>query len=253
MEVVQRSETGLVGLDCEFRSADELECGSSVTQSKSKGEIDHALESLARELEQGKSSALVEYLKTMARFHRYSLGNQLLIWNQNPEATHVAGFQTWKKLGRFVKKGTKGICIRAPIVRKKTNDDLPESEHLFGFRRSYVFDIAQTEGKELVEFSKVAGEPGLYLNRLQQFAESNGIVIEHSAEMNGAEGWSHGGKITLREGMNSAEEFSTLAHEIAHELLHQGPEKNTKEKKVRETEAEAVAYVIPSVPTSLRQ
>ena len=83
----------------------------------------NAIEQLRQALEEGHSGRLREYLAAMARFHRYSLHNILLIASQKPNATHVAGFRAWHKLGRFVKKGEKGILILAPIIRKKSEDN----------------------------------------------------------------------------------------------------------------------------------
>ena len=78
-----------------------------------------AIEQLSQALEAGHSEKLREHLAAMARFHRYSWHNIMLIASQEPTATHVAGFDAWHKLGRFVKKGEKGILILAPIIRKK--------------------------------------------------------------------------------------------------------------------------------------
>lgn len=92
--------------------------------------IEKQLESLSDALESGKSETLTAFLSTMARFHRYSLGNVLLIMTQFPEATHVAGFHTWKSLGRFVKSGEKGIAILAPMLlkpRDEGSDSVPPS------------------------------------------------------------------------------------------------------------------------------
>ena len=89
----------------------------------------NAIEQLKQALERGHSETLKEYLTAIARFHRYSWHNIMLIASQKPTATHVAGFHTWHELGRFVKKGEKGILILAPIIRKKaTNADDVESE-----------------------------------------------------------------------------------------------------------------------------
>ena len=79
--------------------------------------VSKAIEELSQSLERGHSETLRNYLAAIGRFHRYSLRNVMLIASQNPAATHVAGFHTWHKLGRFVKKGEKGILILAPIVR----------------------------------------------------------------------------------------------------------------------------------------
>jgi N-terminal domain of anti-restriction factor ArdC len=84
-----------------------------------------AVDELAGALEAGHSEALTQYLTAIGRFHKYSLHNVMLIVLQKPAATHVAGFHTWHKLGRHVRKGEKGITIFAPMVRRKRE---PESE-----------------------------------------------------------------------------------------------------------------------------
>jgi hypothetical protein len=95
-------------------------------------------------LDAGHSEALAAYLKAIGRFHRYSLHNVLLIASQKPDARYVADFRTWNALGRFVKKGEKGIMILAPTVRHKAQNDqeLPEeiSRPIAGFRAAFVFD-----------------------------------------------------------------------------------------------------------------
>ena len=78
-----------------------------------------AFNELVEAVEAGKSQKLVEYLKAMGRFHNYSLGNAILIGFQKPDATNIAGFRTWQKLGRHVKKGEHGIAIMAPIVWRR--------------------------------------------------------------------------------------------------------------------------------------
>jgi hypothetical protein len=86
-----------------------------------------AIEELSQALERGHSEKMKEYLAAMARFHRYSLYNVMLIASQRPDATRVAGYQKWREFGRFVKKGAKGIFILAPILARKTAEqDSPE-------------------------------------------------------------------------------------------------------------------------------
>jgi N-terminal domain of anti-restriction factor ArdC len=99
-----------------------------------------ALDRLGALLDAGKSDQLTALLKTMARFHRYSFHNVCLIASQRPEATRVAGFHTWRSLGRFVRKGEKGIVILAPIVGRRSDSDEDESKRIVGFRAAYVFD-----------------------------------------------------------------------------------------------------------------
>src|SRR5882672_5223928 len=132
-----------------------------------------AIEQLVAALNQGRTETLRNYLAAIGRFHRYSLRNVMLIASQNPTATRVAGFHTWHKLGRFVKKGEKGILILAPIVRPKSQSveqtEPDESSTPVGFRAAYVFDTSQTDGQELPEIGNVNGDPREYRDRLGKF------------------------------------------------------------------------------------
>jgi len=206
-----------------------------------------ATEHLVATLNAGHSEALTGYLKAIGRFHRYSLHNVMLIASQKPNASYVAGFRTWSQLGRFVKKGEKGILILAPIVRRKAENDEDHQEasaSVAGFRAAYVFDVSQTDGQELPHIGIVQGQPREYHERLRAFAEAQGISVEYSSEIAPARGVSSGGRIKLLPGQSDAEEFSTLAHELAHELLHRGDRRGTTSRRTRETEAEATAFVV---------
>jgi hypothetical protein len=191
---------------------------------RTKDAINHLIEAL----EAGHSEVLTQYLSAMARFHNYSFGNVMLIARQKPDATYVAGFRTWNSLGRFVRRGEKGILILAPMIGRKkgdaapeVNDDAKDSQaQLYGFRAVYVFDISQTEGKELPTLTEVHGDVSGYRERLVKFVEAQGVALNYSDEIAPAKGLSQGGKITLLAGMEPAEEFSTLVHEIAHEMVH---------------------------------
>jgi hypothetical protein len=102
-----------------------------------------ALDKLAALLDEGHSDRLTALLKTMARFHKYSWHNVALIASQCPTATRVAGFQTWRTLGRFVRKGEKGIAVLAPIVTRRHSEDVDEDgKSVVGFRAVHVFDHA---------------------------------------------------------------------------------------------------------------
>ena len=210
----------------------------------------NAIEQLRQALEAGHSERLTEYLAAMARFRRYSWHNVILIASQNPKATHVAGFHAWNKLGRFVKKGEKGILILAPIVRKKSENngeaERDESSVAVGFRAAYVFDISQTDGQPLPEIGRMNGDPREYREQLVRFVNEQGVALEYSDDIAPARGVSEGGKITLLPGQSPAEEFATLAHETAHELMHRDVCRSNTTKRIRETEAEAVAFVVCS-------
>ena len=206
---------------------------------------DDALTDLAAHLALGKSEELTKVLNTMSTFHNYSFGNCMLIARQKPDATLVAGFRAWLKLGRCVRKGEKGICILAPMVGKKEADDgSGETREVFGFRAVHVFDVSQTEGEELPEVNKISGDPGEKLGKLHATSETLGIALSYDDDLGGADGVSKGGHIVLVRGLSAAEEFNTLAHELAHELLHRGSDRRTLSKAVKELEAEAVAYVV---------
>ncbi|MDX2119006.1 MAG: ArdC family protein [Planctomycetota bacterium] len=217
---------------------------------------DHALETLADALKSGESEQLTRYLSMLAKFHRYSFGNVLLILSQMPDASHVAGFNTWKQMGRFVKKGEKGIVIIAPMsIRPKSDDQIEPREPSDGqapsspskptlrFRGVYVFDVTQTDGQPLPEPTRVEGDPRHYLAAIKEQVAKRGITLDSSDLPPGADGVSRGGRISIRPGLEPANEFSVIVHELAHELLHRG-EQRPASKTVRETEAEAVAFVV---------
>ena len=214
--------------------------------------VDTALEELSEKLAQGCSEAFMAYLSAMARFSTYSTGNLLLLLAQRPKATRVAGYRTWQRLGRQVKRGERGIAIVAPIVFRRRGDEIRprgppggESERsLLGFKPAYVFDVAQTEGRPLPEPTRANGDPHGHTERLKGFVTSNGIKLEYSDDLGPADGFSSGGRIVIRAGLPPAEEFSVLCHEAAHELLHRSDEGRKFSKTVKESEAEAVAFVV---------
>lgn len=214
--------------------------------------VEKTITELGEALEQGRSEALTNYLSLLARFHDYSFRNSLLILMQRPDATHVAGFHRWKQMGRFVKKGEKGIAILAPLVcRKKSyteeksaSDDERKVAILRGFKVAFVFDVSQTDGEELPRFATLSGDPGEKLPQVEALIRSQGIELKYEPIGGGALGVSRGGEITVVPNLSPAETFSVLVHELAHELLHRGDRKSQVGKKVRETEAESVAFVV---------
>ena len=221
-----------------------------MSDEKARKLAEEALSRLAKELEAGKSEGLKSYLAAMGRFHRYSWNNVALIHCQRPDATRVAGFHAWHDLGRFVKKGEKGIAILAPMIVKVQSKDLEKPDqsrgkaHVAGFRTAYVFDLNQTEGRDLPQFASVQGDPQDYAEKLKSVIAGRGIAVEYDATIAPAQGVSSGGRIRLVPDMKPAEEFSVLVHELAHEMLHHRPEAATLPKTVRETQAEAVAHVV---------
>jgi len=211
------------------------------------------VQALIKQLEQGHSEGLTAYLVAMGRFHNYSFGNILEIARQKPDATRVAGLYAWNQLGRKVRKGEHGIRILAPVIGIKRKKDVEAAKDirtqnqdvLVGFRSAYVFDVSQTDGAELPELSsRVTGNVGEYRERLVDFTIAQGILLEFKESIAPALGMSYGGKIVLLPGQSTAEEFSTLVHELAHEMLHKAERRTATTKTVRETEAEAIAFVV---------
>ena len=210
------------------------------------------VQSLIEQLETGHSDALTAYLNAMSRFHSYSFGNVLEIARQRPTATRVAGMYAWNQLGRRVKKGEKGIRILAPIIGiKRKRDEEAEKDItkqntrvLVGFRNAYVFDVEQTEGVELPVMREVYGDVGENHDRLVTFIERQGIELVYTEKIAPALGMSYGGRIAILPGQSEAETFATLLHELAHEMLHKAERRTTTTKVVRETEAEAIAFVV---------
>jgi hypothetical protein len=217
--------------------------------------IKQAVNYLIQQLEAGKSETLTAYLGAMARFHSYSFGNIMAIARQRPAATRVAGLRAWNELGRFVRKGEKGIQILAPMIGQRRRRDAEEPEPsttdakpaptLIGFRAVYVFDISQTEGAELPEFDHtITGEIGEQGDKLIDFLAAQNIKLEFNEKIAPALGVSYGGKIVILPGQSKAEEFTTLVHETAHELLHRAERRTFTTQTIRETEAEAVAFIV---------
>jgi hypothetical protein len=210
------------------------------------------VKALIDQLEAGHSDALTAYLNAMSRFHNYSFGNILEIARQKPDATRVAGLYAWNQMGRKVKKGERGIRILAPIIgiRRKRDEEAEKDittqnrAVLVGFRSAYVFDVSQTEGAELPELHGISGDVGENRDRLLSFIERQGIELVFSEKIGPAMGVSYGGKIAILPGQTKAEEFTTLVHELAHEMLHKAERRTATTKVVRETEAEAIAFII---------
>jgi antirestriction protein ArdC len=225
--------------------------------------IRRTIEQLAQETDAARQSELFrDYLRTSAAFWDYSWHNQMLIWRQRPDASFVGGFHTWLKCGRYVRRGEKGIAILAPMFfkdKRQTADGNDSESTRLWFKVVYVFDISQTDGTPLPELpTKSVGERGEdMLKRLLRFAESRGISVRfvEKCKLNGAAGTSKGTEIEVRTSETDVTtQAATLAHEIAHSLLHftrDGKRITTRDRKEidkqqRELEAEATAYVVCS-------
>ena len=213
------------------------------------------------------------YLNTMAKFHNYSVNNTLLINQQKPDATLVAGFDSWaRNFGRHVKKGERGIKIIAPapymVKKEKQLVDPKTGEKLFNpdgtpkttevevkipvFKVSYVYDISQTYGKDLPTLG--VAELGNTVDRAKDYIDSLKKVSPVPIEFGVTNGDSKGfyspsnQSITIKDGMSDAQTIKTMVHEISHAKLHNPEalkeEGKRKSKGTIEMEAESVAYIV---------
>lgn len=211
-----------------------------------------------KEIEEGidqffTSDKFRNYLDVMSKFHHYSFINTILIYNQNPEATYVAGYNTWKKLGRHVERGERGIRIFRPylITREiKTDRYDDKGEQIVEritqtrFTSAYVFDVSQTSGQELPKLiEELEGDVSRFDTYINALKDLTDYPIEYANDLNGANGICsyEDKKIYIRNGMSQAQQLKTIVHEIAHYMRHNG---STKSRKEKEIEAESVAYVV---------
>ncbi len=207
---------------------------------------------LMKQLEEGveqvfKSGNFKEWLKVQQIFHNYSYCNTMLILLQRSNATQVAGYRTWEKLRRYVKRGEKGIAILAPMItRQKDKDGKMEESVLYGFKPVYVFDISQTEGKDLPEIAKeittssqVAQE---MIPKLHEIASKKDIkIVYFQGRPDEAMGYyaPQTNEIGLIEA-SADQQAKTYIHELAHALTY------TEDANYQEGEliAEGTAFIV---------
>ena len=217
------------------------------------------LKEITDRLEQGgadlfDSDRYKEYLRVMARFHRYSFNNTLLIAMQCPGATRLAGFQSWKKFGRHVKKGEKGIKVIAPTPFKKTVEEDGEEKEVVVPRYKVVstYDVSQTEGKPLPEIaSTLTGSVDSYDDLMAALAQVSPVPIGFEDISGSAYGYYSPmeKRIAVREGLSEQQTLKTLVHEISHAKLHDvglskpKDERPQIDRQTMECQAEAIAFV----------
>jgi antirestriction protein ArdC len=200
------------------------------------------------------SETFAAWLRARATFHDYSFGNVCLIVSQRPDATQVAGYKTWQKLGRQVRKGERGIRILAPCVVKERNDagDETGARRVF-FKTVSVFDIAQTDGEPLpeLEYRPLEGDaPAGMVELLEKVAADGGLHVEcRRPELAGAHGYLRRSEslIVIAPDQSSAMRAKVLAHELGHyfdPILAESPELYAAHRGDCEAVAESVAYVV---------
>ena len=251
---------------------------TAARNAEAQAEKQERLRELTLKLENGvkavfESEDYARYLQAMSKFHHYSFGNCMLIFFQCPHASAVAGYTTGKKLGRTVKKGEKGIQILAPCPTKLLVEQNKMDEHgrfIYGpdgqpekesalvsfnrFKIAYVFDLSQTEGKELpsIGVDELTGDVEGF-DDIFHAAEALSPVPIHFREPEVSKGcYNHVEQcIYVNTGMSQVQTMKTLIHEIAHAKLHAAPVSAgiimgvpVKDRHTREVEAESIAYVV---------
>lgn len=209
------------------------------------------------------------FLSSMAKFHNYSLNNQILIAVQKPDSTLCAGYTTWQKQNRYVKKGEKGIRIICPSPYKKeylkdvidkttgkpellsdgrTKQEIVQKVIPF-FKVGYVYDISQTEGQPLLEIADILeGDLDEGLKSLKEaMLQASPVPVcfqPIDGETNGFYSPA-AGEIVVDSTLSEKQSLKTLIHETAHALLH-NPEASSSQstRETKEVEAESVAYVV---------
>lgn len=238
------------------------------------------VQEITEKLEQGikevfESEKYKAYLNTMSKFHTYSFNNTMLIAMQKPDATLVAGYQAWQKnFDRHVKRGEKGIRILAPVpykVKEEQEKTDPETGEIIldkngmpvmeevevkipSFRVVPVFDLSQTEGKELPDIgvSELSGGVKEYEEFMQALTEVSPVPIGYEQIEGDSKGYFHTSehRIALQEGMSQSQTVKTAVHEVAHAKLHDRDlnseleETMSKDRSTKEVEAESVAYTV---------
>lgn len=241
------------------------------------------LREITDSIEQGikdlfESEKYKQYLRTMSRFHRYSVNNTLLIAMQRPDATHIAGFSNWRnQFGRHVRKGEKGIQIIAPTPYKKKIDAVkldPDTKapvldqngnavmeeieiKIPMFRVVSVFDVSQTEGRPLPEVvSDLTGNVQQYDAFMEALYRASPVPVSIEPIAPTTDGYFSltEQSITIRAGMSEVQTACATVHEIAHAKLHnydtvntqseQSEETPKKDQRTKEVEAESIAYAV---------
>ena len=239
------------------------------------------MKEITNRLEQGiqdlfESDRFKEYLQVMSKFHNYSFNNTLLIAMQKPDATLIAGYNSWKNLfGRQVSRGAKGIKVIAPSpykVKKEIDKIDPKTQKPMtdkngkpvkeetevtvpAFKVVSVFDVSQTEGKELpsIGVDELTGDVEQYADFFKATEQASPAPVGFEKIESGAKGYysQTEKRIAINEGMSELQNLKTLIHEIAHAKLHDidlnapaEEQADRPDRRTREVQAESIAYAV---------
>ena len=224
-------------------------------------EIMKALETGVRDFME--TDSYKSYLRAVGKFHNYSMNNVMLITMQRPDATLVAGYNTWKKsFNRNVKRGEKGLKIIAPmsVSVEKEEDRVDQYGNTYKekvtvtvprFRAVTVFDVSQTDGDPLPDISPadLKDEVNNYSAFLKAVEKASDVPINFIGIEGSAKGYFNVAKneISVARGMSESQTLKTLIHEIAHSVLHNKDNGGVFiDTKTKEVQAESVAFSVCS-------
>lgn len=198
-----------------------------------------------------------DYLECMSKFHNYSLNNTMLIAMQRPDATLVSGYTAWQKNhGRTVRKGERGIRILAPCkykfeIESENAGEDPKTVERLGFKIAYVFDISQTEGRELPDLgvNELAGDVKGYRKLFNALSSICPVPMQFEDIEGGAKGYYNDAekRIAIKEGMSQAQTIKTMIHEMSHQKLHAKEALDPDhpiDRRTKEVEAESIAFTV---------
>ena len=206
----------------------------------------------------------INFLCFQAQFYNYSFGNAMLIFSQNPNATYVKGYKAWNQLGRYVKKGSKGLAILAPCIRKVEVFKEPENKNMYhdeeaekeirkvvsGFRIAYVYDIADTDGDDSMLPVLVTGLAGNSEQEMEIYERLFGVISKGHCVQEVSGTASKGSfnletkVISIRDDLEYLQKIKTLLHEYAHLLDFEMHPEDDISRHRRELIAESVAFIV---------
>lgn len=210
-------------------------------------QVDAAMAELAFQMGQGHTHAYLDVLDWFARFHKYSIGNCLLIKRQRPDAQLCAGYQRWQELGFSVRKGERGIAIRAPWRTKAIDAETGEVvERLLGYYPTYVWDIVQTNEYPAKQpptiYTPVPGDWAELYDHIKTFVLCQGVFVHHGPLPPGIHGLYRQDHISINEALPAVHQIGTLVHEWVHHLCRETDRAQSVQE--RELIAESVAYTV---------
>ena len=260
------AETGAIITDAIAANSSEQTISQLVANKDTKALAEHLKEGMKNYLD---SEQFKSFLETMSKFHNYSLNNIHLLKMQNPNVSRVASFNKWKAdFDRTVKKGSKALKIWVPY-QVKTKISANQNELSFSpsenemeekevtvtrFKLGNVFDVSQTEGKELPKaINELTGDVKDYedLYRAAKAVSMDNQVSISFEEINreSTNGYysPDENRIVISKGLKGQEQIlKTIFHEMAHADLHRGSNAQYGDDQYRkqELQAESVAYVV---------